>query len=218
MTTSPDGAGSSSPASSAGHEGTPGPRAAADAPAPRLDEPPVAPAPPPSDDEEVDAWWGAYSGRALLPRVLGCVVLTGVIAWGTWLLAPPGWRYAAFLTLAGLLWAAEVFRWLWRLFGYNYRLTNRRLFQDRGVVLTNTLQADLAEVSEVVVEKSAWDRLVRVGRIRVVLRDWRRLVLDGVYRPAPAANLIRECVRKAREREEKRAVGGCPPAGPPHAG
>jgi hypothetical protein len=203
MSSPSDGANLSSPAAlSAGHGGTPGPRDAPDAPAPRLDESlPAADRVPPPDAEEVDVWWGAYSGWTMLPSFLACLALTGLLAWGAWLLVPPGWFHTTVLGLGALLWAVQASRWLWRVLSYHYRLTNRRLFQHRSVALTNTLSAELADVVHVALQKSAWDRLVGVGRIRVQRQDGGRLVLEGVRNPARIAELIRDCVHKARERK-----------------
>jgi hypothetical protein len=195
-------------ADSAGGASLPGAEDAAPAPAPRLTPPGAEPPAemPPMGDEEVDVWWGAYSGWTMLPIFVICLVLTGLFGWGCWSLAPAELARLIFFSGSGLLWFVLLARWLWRVFGYNYRLTNRRLFQDRGLFYTNTLRANLADVVHVVVERAGWERLVSVGRIRIVLADGRTLRLPGVRHPGHVAELLGECVKKARESKGERSA------------
>src|SRR5438876_2032340 len=85
--------------------------------------------PPP---EEIDVWWGAYSGWTMLPSMTLCVALTSFLAVGLWAWGPHGYRQLLFLLLGTALWLVQGLRFFWRVFGSSYRLTSRRLFRDRG--------------------------------------------------------------------------------------
>jgi hypothetical protein len=156
---------------------------------------------PATAPEELDVWWGSYSGWTMAPSWAACVLLTGLIAWGAWVLVPRGFVQGTVLGLAGGLWLAQGFRWAYRVFGYNYRLTNRRLYRDRGFLYTEFAALDLAAVASVVVKRSGADRLVGVGQVWVVPEDKAKgpLVLEGVGRPLDVAQAIREAVHAARE-------------------
>jgi membrane protein YdbS with pleckstrin-like domain len=144
-------------------------------------------------DEEVDVWWGSYAPRAMLPSFVVCLVLSVLIDLVCWLLLPRG----AFLRwsvvgLTGLVWLVQLFRWLRRVLGYNYRLTDRRLFVEHGLVAPVTAEADLSRVKSLKVGRSYLNRLLGVGRLAVYVDDDAQLplILDGVRRPGQVRDLI----------------------------
>lgn len=151
--------------------------------------------------EEVDVWWGSYSPWTMWPSFVSCLLLTILIAWAAGWLVSREWVQATILTFAGVLWLVQILRWAYRIFGYNYRLTTRRLFQDRGLLHPNALRADLTAVAHVVWRHNRVDGLVGVGQVQITLADpaLGPLVLRGVRHPAHVAGLIRQAVQKARE-------------------
>jgi PH (Pleckstrin Homology) domain-containing protein len=153
--------------------------------------------------EEVDLWWGSYSGWTMMPSMVLCMLLTGLIAWGVLLWVPRGWRQLAFLGLGGTVWLVQGFRWGWRFFGITYRLTSRRLFRDKGFLKPDRVQLRLETVTHVRVKRSAWERLMHVGRIQVYAPP-ARVVLDGVLHPEPIADLIREWSQLAKDMKQPR--------------
>jgi hypothetical protein len=159
-------------------------------------------APPP--DEEVDVWWGGYSGWTMLPSFMVCLALTALIAWAAWLLVPKDMLKVTILGVVGGLWAGQTVRWLYRVFGYNYRLTTHRLFLSRGFLYAQPLQVSPTAVAHVVLVKTTWDRLVGVGRIKIVPEDKAQpfQVLQGIRRPGPIAELLRSWVQKGKERAQ----------------
>jgi hypothetical protein len=150
----------------------------------------------------VDVWWGSYAFRAVLPIFLGWLVLTALIAWGSWLLVPQGWKRLAFLGLGSVLWGALAIRFFQRFFGFNYRLTTHRLFVDRGVLRPGTIRVALEDISHVSVQQFGLNNLTRLGRIQIVREDKNQVVLEGVREPAKVVELIRSWVQKARERKK----------------
>ena len=85
-------------------------------------------------DKEVDVWWGSYAGRAMGPSFAVCVAMTAVIYFATrWWVPHRGWLQLTFAALAGSLWLVQLARWGHRFFTWNYRLTTRFLYVDRGL-------------------------------------------------------------------------------------
>src|SRR5262245_66603947 len=46
--------------------------------------------PPAAMAEEVDVWWGSYSGWTLWPSMVLCLLLTGLVGLGGWIGIPGG--------------------------------------------------------------------------------------------------------------------------------
>jgi hypothetical protein len=150
--------------------------------------------------EETDVWWGSYSGWTLTPSCLACVLLTAVIAWAAWAFVPRGFVKGTIIALAGAVWLVQGVRWAYRVFGYNYRLTTRRVFCDRGFLYAGFAALDLAAVGRVLVRRSWSDRLVDVGQVLVLPEQPTQptLVLEGVREPLVVAEEIRKQVQAAR--------------------
>ncbi len=150
--------------------------------------------------EEVDLAWHGYSAAALVPSTFALAVVTcGVIV----LLRPlvPKWvlHEAADAPLAAL-WLLQAIRAGYRLFGYNYRLTTRRLFRDLGRLYPPGAPLDLATVVRAEVRQSLVGRLAGVGTVRVVPEDATAAVeLAGVRRPKLLVARIEEAATAARE-------------------
>src|SRR5262245_23065947 len=101
----------------------------------------------PDIDEEVDVWWGAYCGWTMMPSMIVCIVLTGLIALGVWLWVPRDYMQLAFVGVGGALWIAQAVRWAVHVFGRTYRLTTRRLYVDCGLFRCRPLNVDLHEIA-----------------------------------------------------------------------
>src|SRR5439155_1790937 len=147
--------------------------------------PAAAPPPPAAPAEEVDVWWGSYSGWTLWPSTAACMFLTGVIALTVWLWVPRDVMQWVFLGLAGALWLVQGTRWAYRFFGVNYRLTTRRLFRDEGFIHPQFVQISLKTVARVEVQRNALEKLARVGRLYLHFHDAALppVVLEGVRHP-----------------------------------
>jgi hypothetical protein len=171
---------------------------------PPLTEQPAEPSPAacaaPEGPEEVDVWWGSYSSWTMLPSFTVCLLLTGLLAWVIWALGPAGLFRLEFVGTAGLLWLVQGLRWGYRFFGFNYRLTTRRLFRQRGFHHLAEEQLDLAGIARVEVKSNWWRRRVGVGDVVVRAEDCARppMVLKGLRRPEQVARLIRDWANRAR--------------------
>ncbi|MCI0681306.1 MAG: PH domain-containing protein [Gemmataceae bacterium] len=149
--------------------------------------------------QEVDVWWGAYSGWTLLPSLVVCVVLTGAIVWGTWTFVERRNVQWTFWSLAGLLWLLQLVRGSRRVFGINYRLTSKRLFIEHGHWRPRRVWVNLADIVEVSVRPVPWGAWTGVGAVVVRTDQGKRHVLKGVYRPQEVAGLIRGLSEHVRE-------------------
>ena len=146
--------------------------------------PPVVLASKSAPAEEVELAWHGYSAAALVPSTIALAVVTlGTIV----LLRPsvPTWvvHEAADAPLAAL-WLLQAIRAGYRLCGYNYRLTTRRLFRDRGRLYPREAPLDLATVVRAEVRQSLLGRLAGVGTVRVVPEDAAASVGAGWRPPA----------------------------------
>ena len=107
------------------------------------------------------------------------------------------------LTLTGALWLLQAFRWCYRVFGYNYRLTTERLFHTRGMLYQGDTEVKLATVARVDVLRRPHHVLAGVGNVALTLegQGGAKLILEGVSRPRQVAELIRQLSAQARERQ-----------------
>ncbi len=161
---------------------------------------------PKKTDQETDLWWGSYSGWTMFPSFLVCLVLTALIGWLAWALVrggllAPDLLKLTFLGAAGALWLGQFTRWGLRFFGFNYRLTTRRLFKERGYLQPHRVQVKLEHVADVGVERTGIEQLAGVGRVILhrADRSYPPVVLEGVRQPLLVADLIRQALQKAKE-------------------
>jgi len=154
--------------------------------------------------EEVDLWWGSYAPRTMAPSFMLCLVLTLAISAEAWSLGiwqeHSSARYTAQVLMV-LLWAIQFTRWAYRIFAINYRLTNRRLFHEQGFHRPQNREIMLSRIHQVVVERGPLERLLRVGRLRVLAQDHSLppIIFEGVPDPDHVAMAIRKQVHKARQ-------------------
>jgi hypothetical protein len=149
--------------------------------------------------EEVELWWGSFSGWTLTPSFAVCLFLTGLIGWAAWYWVPRDWVKVTFLCGSSVVWLVQLWRWAAYALGRNYRLTTRRLWVTRGFWQTAASALELSSVASVRVERTWLERRLEVGRICVTPEGggW-PLVLEGVRRPREAAEVIRAAVQAAR--------------------
>lgn len=156
--------------------------------------------------EEVDVWWGSYAGRALWPSFVFCGLLTALIAVGAWYFYdayqahPTLMRYLAY-GLTGAVWLTQLGRWLYSTVIINYRLTTRRLFQDRGFHRPVAGWVELDRLKGVVVTYGPLEGRLGIGRLYVESEGGAPpLILEGVYDPVKVAALITRTADAARRR------------------
>jgi hypothetical protein len=180
-----------------------------DPPPPAGNEPPASDAGSPDgaaltipEDQERDVWWGAYAGRALLPSFLLCILLTLILTGVAVFLGVSEGRpslpirYAAY-ALTGIIWCFQLFRGGYRMVVWTYRLTTRRLFQEWSFWSAPYRAVELRHITRVVVERTAWERWLDVGRLRIVTPNgtWS---LEGIGQPEHVAGTIQIWIDRVR--------------------
>ena len=149
--------------------------------------------------EEVEVWWGGYSGWALTPSFVVCLLITAFIVWASWHYLPRHLFRVTATVAASLVWGVQFVRFGVRVLGFNYRLTTRRLLLSRGVRRLRVRAIELARVRRVTPETSGLEALFGVGRVYVhVEGEAAPHVLPGVRNPRNVAALIRAAAQAAQ--------------------
>jgi hypothetical protein len=165
--------------------------------------PPLVVAPAAPSSEEVELAWHGYSAAALVPSTIALAALSAGVILALRPLVPTWVLHEAADAPLAALWLLQAIRAGYRLFGYNYRLTTRRLFRDRGRLYPPDAPVELATVVRAEVRQSLIGRLAGVGTIRVIPEDvtlnWPAVDLIGVRRPKVLAARIEEAAVAARE-------------------
>jgi hypothetical protein len=147
----------------------------------------------------------------MMPSFLVCLVLTCLAALVVGVSNPVGRPYPTFFGAAAVIWLVQTLRWSYRLCGYNYRLTTRRLYRDRGFSYRGYARADLARVARVWVRRRRpHERLFHLGTVVVEALGQEPLEVGGVGNPEHVASLIRDAALKARPAAEAGGDGAVP--------
>src|SRR5262245_51665846 len=153
---------------------------------------------------EVDVWWGGYAGRTMVPWLVVCALLTAAFALAAWLLARSGFSSSAirygFYVVTGTTWLIGVCLGAYRCVAVTYRLTNHRLYLDRGFYRSAFHVIDLRSVTRVEVEQGLWDRWLGIGSLRISLAaQASHVYVTGLREPARLAKEIRRARRRLGE-------------------
>jgi len=152
---------------------------------------------------EEELWTGRYSPKAAVHlwilAALWAVVLVLVYLRFRAGAGVADWVVPAAALLPGLVVLA---RTLLRRFTLRYRLTNHRLFTDRGLLRRDHDELELIRVDDVSVRQNVLQRLFEVGTVRVLSTDASspELLIEGIARPLRVKELLREQVRARRAR------------------
>jgi uncharacterized membrane protein YdbT with pleckstrin-like domain len=153
--------------------------------------------------EETDVWWGAYSGRKIVPDLVLCALLTAVLFGLAWYFRE--WyqnvvRYLVQLAMA-VLWIAAGGRGIYRLISTGYRVTTRRLLYYRGLVRPVRRELALKDVHDVTVRQKGIDRLFNVGEIQIkTTDDSQPFVFEAVGNPKAVAKEIEKRIEPLKGR------------------
>jgi hypothetical protein len=176
------------------------PRPPAEAqPRPRITPPVVIPAPAGDAAEETDLAWQGYAPFALLPSTLALAAATAVVTLAVRPFVPARVLHEAVDAPLAAAWLLVLVPAAYRLMAYNYRLTTRRLFRERGRLYTPEPPLDLATVVTVAAEQSRFERWLGVGTVRAVAENGPPWALTGVRRPALLADMICDAAKATRE-------------------
>jgi hypothetical protein len=138
----------------------------------------------------------------MLPSFLLCLLLTLLSAGGAVFLVvrydlpsvPARYTVYAFI---GSVWLFQLLRWGYRMMVWTYRLTTRRLFLEWTFWNAPNLAIELRHISQVTVERTAWERWTGVGRLRIVSSNGTR-ILQGVRQPDHVAATLQALMDQAQ--------------------
>jgi hypothetical protein len=164
-------------------------------------------------EQERDLWWGSYSGRAMLPSFIVCILLTAGFAGLSWYLFQTEYphrgdmlRYAVY-ALAGSIWVFQLVRWGYRMVALNYRLTTKRLFYSHGFLYPPRDAIALDAVERVLVEQDWFQQRLGVGSVRIIMEKGKGpgspVVLTGVWIPHRIGEMIEKAVRQVSPRRNQ---------------
>lgn len=160
----------------------------------------------PAKEEEV--WAGRTDVRHFAARIglwwIGIVVFGGLVVWGAsrweWL---TGWGAFWAILVAGAVSGVVVLGGVaLKIFGTRYRLTNQRLFIERGIIRQTIDQSELIRVDDVRLYKSFVDRIFGLGSVAVMSTDVSdaEVRIEGVSEPEKIAESIRLRMRTMRRK------------------
>lgn len=153
--------------------------------------------------EEVDLAWQGFSSRAMLPSTILLTAATAaVVVWVRPLV--PSWIVnEAVDAPVAACWLFQAVRWLYRTLAFQFRLTNRRLFRERGQLYPAEKPLDLALAVRAEARQTLLERICGVGSVLLVMEEASEnqppFELSGVRRPATLATRIDEAIKMARE-------------------
>jgi uncharacterized membrane protein YdbT with pleckstrin-like domain len=120
------------------------------------------------DVPEETLWEGRYSPKAMLPAWFIAVVVTLALLVGGYLAIEQEPRYWwAIVGVIALVWTFGIAQLLGARLFIHYKLTNQRLFHQRGVLRQVTDRIEVIDIDDLGYEQNFFDRFTGVGSIRV---------------------------------------------------
>jgi membrane protein YdbS with pleckstrin-like domain len=160
----------------------------------------------PADDSEQTLWtgrthWKHYAGRIGL-WLAGCVVYAVLVGWVAAKIEALSGAAAWYLGAIPILLSGGYFggRLMLRIAACRYRLTDQRLFIDRGIMSRTIDQTELIRVDDVRIRKSLVDQIVGLGSVEVLSTDVSDgvIVIEGIAGADHVAETIRSRMRALR--------------------
>ncbi len=147
--------------------------------------------------------WKHYAGR-LIVWAMGSIVLVVASRWVAGLSEVWGgsvafWCTAIPIILVGAYLGVTIF---WRIIGRRYRLTDQRLFIERGVLTQTIDQTELIRVDDVRVRKTLLDRIFGLGDVEINSTDASdaTILIAGIRDPDQLAEDVRSRMRALRKK------------------
>ncbi len=177
-------------------------------------------APPPSEEvpttkdaaamaavgEEREIWTGSvnprfFSGQWIVLILISILLLVG----GIMLRTPVGasWPLWAALVLIAIGWLVMIGKVVYFKMARKYRLTNKRLFIEEGILVRTANQTDLIRVNDVSVTQKILDRIFNVGTVIVDAptdTSHPKILIFGIEDPHTVAEHIHREMRLIRDK------------------
>ncbi|HEY2910063.1 MAG TPA: hypothetical protein VGI99_07440 [Gemmataceae bacterium] len=166
----------------------------------RIEAPPISAT---ESSQEVEIAWRGYSPAALLPSTITLALASAITYYVVRPFVPALIVQESVDAPLLAVWMLQLIRAVYRLMAYNYRVTNRRLFRERGRLYQPEPPLDLATVARVEMIQTWFCRWAGVGKVRVVPEEAATIKLPieltGIRKPGLLATRIEEAVKAARE-------------------
>lgn len=158
-------------------------------------------------EAEQSLWTGRTHWHYFVGRMAVALVAI-LLAW--WLISGLSTRFqwtgrsalliAAIVTLVIVL--GVVVSMALQIMQYRYRLTDQRLFIEKGILSQTIDQSELIRVDDVRVHKRLVDRILGLGSLEIRSTDasHQAIHIRGVKHPEPVAELVRTRMRNLRSR------------------
>jgi membrane protein YdbS with pleckstrin-like domain len=151
-------------------------------------------------EPESELWEGGFSPRAMFGSfaTLALASLASLGGSAVALYRDADALGMSLLLVVPVVWLAQLVRAAKRCWGLRYRLTDRRLFLQAGVLSRHRDQLDLARVEDVRTHQNVLHRFFDIGSIEIRSRDrhLRRVVMTGIPSADDVADLIRRAARR----------------------
>ncbi|HJS07983.1 MAG TPA: PH domain-containing protein [Pirellulales bacterium] len=159
--------------------------------------------PRPAEAAENELWTGGYSPKAMYGGWIAAALATiaGLIA--VILLPSQGpirWWIFGIGTL--VIWGGLLVTLAYRRMSVKYRLTNQRLFHEKGILRRVTERIELIDIDDVTMEQGLMERLFGVGTVHVTSSDRSspELLMPGIDDVKAVADTIDHARRAERHR------------------
>lgn len=151
---------------------------------------------------EEELWTGGYSPKAMYGLWIGAALATvaGLVAVVIWSNNGLGWSIFGIAVL--LVWGGLLLTLTYRRLGVKYRLTNHRLFHEKGILRRVTDRIEIIDIDDVTFEQGLVERMLGVGTIHVSSSDRTspELLMPGIDNVKEVADTIDNARREERRR------------------
>lgn len=154
------------------------------------------------DVAEQEQWRGSYSYKAMTGTLIaaGLITIVGLVALIR--LRDIEWFRLVDLCCIMLLWIVVGVSMLRRRLGIRYRLTNQRLFIEKGILRRITERIEVIDIDDLQFEQNLVERLFDVGSITLTSTDRSvpKFWLQGIEHVQEVSDLIDQARRAERNR------------------
>lgn len=150
-----------------------------------------------ADEAEQVLWEGDFATKAMIGDWIAAGVVTLGLVIGSFYAQEWQWYV---LGVIPLVWIAVLIKLAMHKLGVHYRLTNQRLFHEKGILSRTTNRIEVIDVDDVTVQQGPIERMLGVGKIRVTSSDRTdpEMVMHGIDDARGVSALIDKARRAER--------------------
>jgi len=154
------------------------------------------------DVAEQELWRGSYSYKAMTGTLIAVGLITVACLVAIVMYPHDPWVRIPAAACVMLLWLAVAISMLRRRLGIRYRLTNQRLFIEKGILRRVTERIEVIDIDDLQFEQNLVERLFDVGSITLTSTDRSvpKFWLQGIEHVQEVSDLIDQARRAERNR------------------